>query len=80
MCSIALLQSIMLMLQTLCKSFLTILNSCLMSMLRTSNQCLPLWPRVPMFRIMILMILVCINSMLIGLIWEDIMMRNQSLS
>ncbi|MBA0626112.1 hypothetical protein Godav_003835 [Gossypium davidsonii] len=46
-----------------------------MSMLRTSNQCLPLWPRVPMFRIMILMILVCINSMLIGLIWEDIMMR-----
>ncbi|MBA0747525.1 hypothetical protein Gogos_004434, partial [Gossypium gossypioides] len=47
---------------------------------RTPNRCLPLWSRVPMFRIMILMILVCINSMLIGLIWEEIMMRNQSLS
>ncbi|MBA0645533.1 hypothetical protein Goklo_013623 [Gossypium klotzschianum] len=42
MCSIVLLQSTMLMLQTLCKPFLTILNSCLMSMLRTLNPHLPL--------------------------------------
>ncbi|MBA0730171.1 hypothetical protein Golax_025931 [Gossypium laxum] len=28
-----------------------------------------------MFWIMILLILVCINSMLIGLIWEESMMR-----
>ncbi|MBA0735207.1 hypothetical protein Gogos_019072 [Gossypium gossypioides] len=59
----------------LCKPFLTILNSYLMSMLGTPNPRLPLWPRVPMFRIMILLILVCINSMLIGLIWEEIMIR-----
>ncbi|MBA0698022.1 hypothetical protein Goari_021534, partial [Gossypium aridum] len=31
--------------------------------------------KVPMFRIMIMLILVCIKSMLIGLIWEEIMMR-----
>ncbi|MBA0709040.1 hypothetical protein Golax_024112 [Gossypium laxum] len=46
-----------------------------MSMLRTLNPCLPLWPGVSMFQIMILLILVCNNSMLIGLIWEEIMMR-----
>ncbi|MBA0814910.1 hypothetical protein Gohar_020708 [Gossypium harknessii] len=63
------------MLQTLCKPFLAILNSCLISMLRTLNPRLPLWPRVPMFRIMIMLILVCINSMLIGLIREEIMIR-----
>ncbi|MBA0845008.1 hypothetical protein Goarm_022663 [Gossypium armourianum] len=51
-----------------------------MSMLRTLNPRLPLWSGVPMFWIMILLILVCINSMLIGLIWEESMMRNQSLS
>ncbi|MBA0855914.1 hypothetical protein Goshw_021109 [Gossypium schwendimanii] len=64
-----------LMLQTLCKPFLAILNSCLMIMLRTSNSRFPLWPEVLMFRIMIPLILVCINSMLIRLIWEEIMMR-----
>ncbi|MBA0781934.1 hypothetical protein Gotri_002815, partial [Gossypium trilobum] len=42
-------------------------------MLRTLNPRLLLWPRVPMFWIMIMLILVCINSMLIGLIWEEIM-------
>ncbi|MBA0789357.1 hypothetical protein Gotri_026257 [Gossypium trilobum] len=67
MCGIALLQSTVFMLQALCKPFLAILNSYLMSMLRTPNPRLPIWPRVPMFRIMILLILVCINSMLIGL-------------
>ncbi|MBA0795917.1 hypothetical protein Gohar_006740 [Gossypium harknessii] len=46
-----------------------------MSMLRTLNLCLPFWPGILMFQIMILLILVCINSMLIGLIWEEIMMR-----
>ncbi|MFQ6649610.1 hypothetical protein Gotur_022504 [Gossypium turneri] len=75
MCSIALLQSTVLMLLTLCKPFLTILNSCLISMVRTPNPCLPLWPGVSMFRIMFLLILVCINSMLIGLIWDESMMR-----
>ncbi|MBA0754671.1 hypothetical protein Gogos_020984, partial [Gossypium gossypioides] len=35
---------------------------------RTPNPCFPLWPGVPMFRIMIMLILVCINSMLIVLI------------
>ncbi|MBA0763270.1 hypothetical protein Gotri_012745, partial [Gossypium trilobum] len=44
-------------------------------MLITPNPCLPLWPGVPMFQIMIMLILVCINSMLIGLIWEEIMMK-----
>ncbi|MFQ6652470.1 hypothetical protein Gotur_024316 [Gossypium turneri] len=68
MCSIALLQFIVLMLRTLCKPFLAILNSCLISMLRTPNPYLPLWPSVLMFWIMTLLILVCINSMLIGLI------------
>ncbi|MBA0756281.1 hypothetical protein Gogos_000113 [Gossypium gossypioides] len=63
------------MLHTLCKPFLAILNSFLMSVLRTPNPHLPLWPEVPMFWIMILLILVFINSMLIGLIWEQIMMR-----
>ncbi|MBA0669408.1 hypothetical protein Goklo_024924 [Gossypium klotzschianum] len=63
------------MLQTLCKPIIEILNSCLMIMLRTLNPRLPLWPGVPMFWIMILLILVCINSMLIELIWEDSMMR-----
>ncbi|MBA0777979.1 hypothetical protein Gotri_005918 [Gossypium trilobum] len=57
------------------KPFLTILNSCLMSMLRTPNPRLPLWSGVPIFQIIILLILVCINSMLIGLIWKEIMMR-----
>ncbi|MBA0826383.1 hypothetical protein Goarm_011239 [Gossypium armourianum] len=65
---------------TLCRPFLAILNFCLKSMLITPNPCLPLWPGVPMFQIMIMLILVCINSMLIGLIWEEIMMKNQSLS
>ncbi|MBA0730172.1 hypothetical protein Golax_025931 [Gossypium laxum] len=63
------------MLLTLCKPIIAILNSCLMSMLRTLNPRLPLWSGVPMFWIMILLILVCINSMLIGLIWEESMMR-----
>ncbi|MBA0853615.1 hypothetical protein Goshw_019912, partial [Gossypium schwendimanii] len=62
------------MLQTLCKPIIAILNSYLMSMLRTLNPCLPLWSGVPMFWIMILLILVCINLMLIGLIWEESMM------
>ncbi|MBA0818062.1 hypothetical protein Gohar_028311 [Gossypium harknessii] len=39
-----------------------------MSMLRTPNSHLPLWSGVPMFRIIVLLILVCINSMLIGLV------------
>ncbi|MFQ6629800.1 hypothetical protein Gotur_007081, partial [Gossypium turneri] len=65
-----------LMLQTLFKPFLAILNSCLVSMLRTPNPRLPFWLGVPMFRIMILFILVCNNSNLIGLIWEEIMMRD----
>ncbi|MBA0706307.1 hypothetical protein Golax_018425 [Gossypium laxum] len=30
---------------------------------------------VPVFWIMILLILACINPMLVGLIWEEIMMR-----
>ncbi|MFQ6660587.1 hypothetical protein Gotur_029054 [Gossypium turneri] len=55
--------------------FLAILNFCLMSMLRTPNPHLPLWSEVPMFRIMIMLILVCISSKLIGLIWKEIMMR-----
>ncbi|MBA0708867.1 hypothetical protein Golax_023952 [Gossypium laxum] len=42
MCNIVLLQSSMLMLQTLCKPFLTILNSCFMSMLRILNPHFPL--------------------------------------
>ncbi|MBA0814912.1 hypothetical protein Gohar_020708, partial [Gossypium harknessii] len=67
--------SLILSCDTLCKPFLAILNSCLISMLRTLNPRLPLWPRVPMFRIMIMLILVCINSMLIGLIREEIMIR-----
>ncbi|MFQ6660591.1 hypothetical protein Gotur_029054 [Gossypium turneri] len=46
-----------------------------MSMLRTPNPHLPLWSEVPMFRIMIMLILVCISSKLIGLIWKEIMMR-----
>ncbi|MBA0738193.1 hypothetical protein Gogos_011589 [Gossypium gossypioides] len=46
-----------------------------MSMLRTSNSRFPFWPKVLMFRIMIPLILVCINSTLIRLIWEEIMMR-----
>ncbi|MBA0840745.1 hypothetical protein Goarm_003303 [Gossypium armourianum] len=75
MCSSALLQFEVLMLRTLCKPFLEILNYCLMSMLKTSNARLPLWLGVSMFRIMILLILVCINSMLIGLIWEENMIR-----
>ncbi|MFQ6624392.1 hypothetical protein Gotur_003767 [Gossypium turneri] len=72
---IALLQSTVLMIQTLCKTFLAILNSCLKSMLRTPNPCLPLWPGFPMFRIMIMLILVCMKLILIGLIWEGIMMK-----
>ncbi|MBA0631869.1 hypothetical protein Godav_000701 [Gossypium davidsonii] len=63
------------MLLTLCKPFLTILNSFLISMVRTPNPRLPLWLGVSIFRIMFLLILVCINSMLIGLIWEESMMR-----
>ncbi|MBA0681917.1 hypothetical protein Goari_023684 [Gossypium aridum] len=46
-----------------------------MSMLRNSNPRLPLWSGVLMFRIMILLILVCINTMLTVLIWGEIMMR-----
>ncbi|MBA0620435.1 hypothetical protein Godav_006145 [Gossypium davidsonii] len=46
-----------------------------MSILRTPNSHIPLWLGVPMFRVMILLILVYINSILIGLIWEEIMMR-----
>ncbi|MFQ6626411.1 hypothetical protein Gotur_005548 [Gossypium turneri] len=45
------------------------------SMLITPNPFLPLWPGVPMFWIMIMLVLVCIKSMLIGLIWEEIMMK-----
>ncbi|MBA0699148.1 hypothetical protein Goari_000806, partial [Gossypium aridum] len=63
------------MLQILCKPFLAILDSCLMSMLKNPNPHLPIWPGVLMFRIMILLILVCINLMLIWLIWGKIMMR-----
>ncbi|MBA0607436.1 hypothetical protein Godav_019735 [Gossypium davidsonii] len=44
-------------------------------MLRTSNPHLPLWSGVPMFQIMVLLILTCINPILIRLIWEEIMMR-----
>ncbi|MFQ6626412.1 hypothetical protein Gotur_005548 [Gossypium turneri] len=44
-------------------------------MLITPNPFLPLWPGVPMFWIMIMLVLVCIKSMLIGLIWEEIMMK-----
>ncbi|MBA0782903.1 hypothetical protein Gotri_000714 [Gossypium trilobum] len=47
-------------------------------MVRTPNPRLPLWPEVSIFRIMFLLILVCINSMLIGLIWEESMMRSLS--
>ncbi|MBA0743862.1 hypothetical protein Gogos_006516 [Gossypium gossypioides] len=43
----------LLILWTLCKPFLAILNSCLISMLRTPNQYLPLWPSVLMIWIMI---------------------------
>ncbi|MBA0751767.1 hypothetical protein Gogos_000670 [Gossypium gossypioides] len=46
-----------------------------MSMLRTPNPHIPFWLGVSMFRIMILLILVCINSIFIGLILEEIMMR-----
>ncbi|MBA0568501.1 hypothetical protein Golob_005993 [Gossypium lobatum] len=46
-----------------------------MSMLRTLNPRLPLWPGVPIFQIIILLILVCINSILKGFIWKEIMMR-----
>ncbi|MBA0701294.1 hypothetical protein Goari_020488, partial [Gossypium aridum] len=46
-----------------------------MSMLRTLNPRIPLWLGVPIFHIIILLILVCINSMLKGLIWKEIMMR-----
>ncbi|MBA0710956.1 hypothetical protein Golax_010197, partial [Gossypium laxum] len=63
------------MIQILCKPFLATLDSCLMSMLRNSNPRLPLWSGVLMFRIMILLILVCINTMLTVLIWGEIMMR-----
>ncbi|MBA0874406.1 hypothetical protein Goshw_016223 [Gossypium schwendimanii] len=63
------------MLQILCKPFLAILDSCLMSMLKNPNSHFPIWPEVLMFRIMILLILVCINIMLIWLIWGKIMMR-----
>ncbi|MBA0679507.1 hypothetical protein Goari_011270, partial [Gossypium aridum] len=63
------------MLQIFWKPFLTNLVSCLMSMLRNSNPLLPLRLGVLMFRIMILLILVCIKTMLIWLIWGEIMMR-----
>ncbi|MFQ6629647.1 hypothetical protein Gotur_007554 [Gossypium turneri] len=75
MLNIALLQSTVFILHTLCKPFLAILNSFLMSVLKTPNPHLLLWPEIPMFRMMILMILVFIISMLIGFIWEQIMMR-----
>ncbi|MFQ6670308.1 hypothetical protein Gotur_035286 [Gossypium turneri] len=75
MCSIALLQSMVFMLQILLKPFLEILDSCLMSMLRNPNPRLPLWLGVLMFRIIILLILVCINTMLIVLILGEILMR-----
>ncbi|MFQ6621644.1 hypothetical protein Gotur_002495 [Gossypium turneri] len=51
------------MLQILLKTFLAILDSCLMSMLRNLNSRLPLWMKILMFRIKILLILVCINIM-----------------
>ncbi|MFQ6621642.1 hypothetical protein Gotur_002495 [Gossypium turneri] len=60
---IALLQSMVFMLQILLKTFLAILDSCLMSMLRNLNSRLPLWMKILMFRIKILLILVCINIM-----------------
>ncbi|MBA0755046.1 hypothetical protein Gogos_022021 [Gossypium gossypioides] len=75
MYSIALLQSMVFMLQILCKPSLAILESCLMSMLRNQNPCFPLWPGVLIFWIIILLILVCINTMLIVLILGEIMMR-----
>ncbi|MFQ6621866.1 hypothetical protein Gotur_002936 [Gossypium turneri] len=75
MCSITLLHSMVFMLQILCKPFLAILDYYLMSMLKNQNPHLPLWPGVLMFRIMILLILVCTNIMLIWLIWGEIMMR-----
>ncbi|MBA0638596.1 hypothetical protein Godav_029129 [Gossypium davidsonii] len=59
----------------LLKPFLEILDSCLMSMLRNLNSRLPLWLGVLMFRIIILLILVCINTMLIVLILGEILMR-----
>ncbi|MFQ6629798.1 hypothetical protein Gotur_007081, partial [Gossypium turneri] len=61
-------------------SYAAILDPCYklnyVYMLRTPNPRLPFWLGVPMFRIMILFILVCNNSNLIGLIWEEIMMRD----
>ncbi|MBA0877520.1 hypothetical protein Goshw_028087 [Gossypium schwendimanii] len=75
MCSVALLQSMVFMLQILLKPLLAILDSCLMSMLRNSNPHLPLWLGVLMFRIIILLILICINTMLIVLILGEILMR-----
>ncbi|MBA0667977.1 hypothetical protein Goklo_000970 [Gossypium klotzschianum] len=63
------------LLQILLKPFLEILDSCLMSMLRNLNSRLPLWLGVLMFRIIILLILVCINTMLIVLILGEILMR-----
>ncbi|MBA0667979.1 hypothetical protein Goklo_000970 [Gossypium klotzschianum] len=44
-------------------------------MLRNLNSRLPLWLGVLMFRIIILLILVCINTMLIVLILGEILMR-----
>ncbi|MFQ6667357.1 hypothetical protein Gotur_033412, partial [Gossypium turneri] len=45
-------------------------------MLRNPNPRLPLWLRVLMFRIKILLILVCINTMLIVLILGEVLMRD----
>ncbi|MBA0878323.1 hypothetical protein Goshw_026590 [Gossypium schwendimanii] len=75
MCNIALLQSMVFMPQILWKPLLVILDSCLISMLKNPNPCLPLWPRILMFRIIIMLILICINRMLIVLILGEIMMR-----
>ncbi|MBA0664885.1 hypothetical protein Goklo_004828 [Gossypium klotzschianum] len=44
-------------------------------MLRNPNPHLPLWLGVLMFRIIILLILICINTMLIVLILGKILMR-----
>ncbi|MFQ6671045.1 hypothetical protein Gotur_035721 [Gossypium turneri] len=60
--------SMVFMLQILCKPFFAILDSCVISILRNPNSCLPLWAGILMFRIIILLILTCINTMLIWLI------------
>ncbi|MFQ6650041.1 hypothetical protein Gotur_022162 [Gossypium turneri] len=63
------------MLQIFGKLFLAIIDSCLMSILRNPNPRIPFWSGVLIFLIIILLVLVCINTMLIMLILGEIMMR-----